>query len=295
MNALQTILDGLALGALYALVAVGLALVFGVMRLINFAQGELITAGAYSLALTSSLPIVVSIVICFVVCVGLALLLELVAFRRLRGVEPTTTLVATFAVALTLEAVWTLAFGTNGKPADVLSALNTTVTHGSLQLRWVTIVMIAGGALLLGGTALLLGRTDIGLQMRAAARDFRAARLLGVRTDRVIGLAFGLSGVFAAVVALLYTVQVPDVTPTFGLDITIVALVGAVTGGLERLWRAAAGGFVIGFANAVLGDVLHSSQRVYVTTFLFVLVIIILLVRPDGLFASLRRSSTERV
>jgi branched-chain amino acid transport system permease protein len=294
MNVLQTIFDGLALGALYALVAAGLALVFGVMRLINFAQGELITAGAYSLSLTGSLPLVVSILICFIVCIGLALLQDVV-FRRLRDVDPTTALVATFAVALTLEAIWTIAFGTNGKPADLLSALNTSLTHGSLQLRWVTIVMIVGGALLLAGTALILERTDIGLQMRAAARDFRAARLLGVRGNRVIAFAFAMSGVFAAVVALLYTVQVPDVTPQFGLDITIVALVGAVTGGLDRLWQAAAGGFVIGFANAALGDILPSSQRVYVTTFLFLLVIIVLLVRPDGLFASLRRVNTDRV
>jgi branched-chain amino acid transport system permease protein len=294
MNVLQTIFDGLALGALYALVAVGLALVFGVMRLINFAQGELITAGAYSLSLTGSLPLVVSIIICFVVCVGLALLLDVV-FRRLRDVDPTTALVTTFAVALTLEAIWTIAFGTNGKPADLLSALNTSLTHGSLQLRWVTIAMIVGGALLLAATALILDRTDIGLQMRAAARDFRAARMLGVRGNRVIAFAFAMSGVFAAVVALLYTVQVPDVTPQFGLDITIVALVGAVTGGLDRLWQAAAGGFVIGFANAALGDILPSSQRIYVTTFLFLLVIIVLLVRPDGLFASLRRVNTDRV
>jgi branched-chain amino acid transport system permease protein len=295
MHVLQTILDGLALGALYALVAVGLALVFGVMRLINFAQGELITAGAYSLALTNSLPLVASIIICFIVCIGLALLLELVAFRRLRGADPMTSLVTTFAVALTLEAVWTIAFGTNGKPVNLLSALNTSVTHGSLELRWVTIAMVLGGGLLLAATALLLERTSIGLQMRAAARDFRAARLLGVRTNRVIAFAFALSGIFAAVVALLYTVQVPDVTPTFGLDITIVALVGAVTGGLDRLWRSAAGGFVIGFANAALGDILPSAQRDYVTSFLFLLVIVVLLVRPDGLFASLRRVSSERV
>lgn len=295
MNVLQTLFDGLALGALYALVAVGLALVFGVMRLINFAQGELITAGAYSLSLTGNLPLGVSIVVCFAVCIGLALALEIIAFRRMRGSDPTTTLVTTFAIALTLEAVWIIAFGTNGKPADLLSALNQSVTHGSFVLRWVTITMIAGGGLLLAATALILARTSIGLQMRAAARDFRAARLLGVRTNRVIGFAFALSGVFAAVVALLYTVQVPDVTPTFGLNITIVALVGAVSGGIERLWRATSGGFVIGFATAVLGDVLHSAERVYVTTFVFVLVIIVLLVRPDGLFAPLRRRSTERV
>ncbi len=295
MNVAQTIINGLALGALYALVAVGLALVFGVLKLINFAQGELITAGAYSLSLTSSLPLVAGIAICFAVCIGLSVAIERLAFRRLRGATPATTLVATFAVAFALEAVWLIAFGTNGKPADPLGSLNQIAIHGSLELRWVTIVELAAGLVLLGGTALILDRTDIGLQMRAAAIDFRTARLLGVRTDAVISFAFVIAGVMAAVVALLSTVQQPLVTPTFGLDITLVALVGAVVGGVERLWTATAGGFAIGFATSVLADVLPSSQQQFETAWVFLLVILLLLLRPDGLFAPWRRSTVERV
>lgn len=295
MSTLQTIIDGLALGALYALVASGLALVFGVMRLINFAQGELITAGAYSLTLTSGSSIVVSIVVCVVVCVGLSVLIEKVAFRPLRGAAPATTLVASFAVAFVLEAVWLIAFGTNGRPADVLSTLNQSATHGSLHLRWVTILMIVLGLLLLGAIALILKRTTVGLQMRAAAADFRAARLLGVRANTVISLAFVLAGLSAAVVALLITVQNPLVTPTFGLNITIVALVGAVVGGVDRLWSATAGGFFVGFVTSALGDVVSDSTRVYVTSFTYLLVIVVLLVRPTGLFVPFRRSTVERV
>jgi branched-chain amino acid transport system permease protein len=292
---LQTIIDALALGALYALVAIGLALVFGVMRLINFAQGELMTAGAYSLNLTSDSPVVVSIVVCFAVCIGLSVLIERVAFRRLRGAAVATTLVATFAVAFVLEAIWLIAFGTNGKPADVLSTLNRSATHGTPHIRWVTIAMIVVGLVLLAGTALILARTRIGLQMRAAAVDFRAARLLGVRADSVISFAFVLAGVFAAVVALLITVQNPLVTPTFGLDITIVALVGAVVGGIDRLWSATAGGFFVGFVTSVLGDVVSDATRVYVTSFTYLLVIIVLLARPSGLFVPFRRSTVDRV
>jgi branched-chain amino acid transport system permease protein len=291
----QTLIDGLALGALYALVAVGLALVFGVLRLINFAQGELITAGAYSLNLTASLPLVLSIIICFVVCIGLSVLIEKVAFRPLRGAAPVTTLVATFAVAFALEAVWLIAFGTNGKPADPLASLNTIAIHGSLNLRWVTIVEVVAGGLLLGATALFLSRSNIGLQMRAAASDFRTARLLGVKADSVISFAFVIAGVMAAVVALLFTVQQPLVTPTFGLDITIIALVGAVVGGLDRLWSATAGGFAIGFATSVLNDVLPASQQKFQTAWVFLLVIILLLVRPGGLFTPRRRTTVERV
>jgi branched-chain amino acid transport system permease protein len=295
MNALQYLIDGVALGALYALVAVGIALVFGVMRLINFAQGELITAGAYSLWLTRHLPLAASIVICFLVCIGLALLIQATAFRPLRNAPPATTLVATFAVAFALEAVWTIAFSPTGRTVVQLAALNGTLTHGTITLRWVTIAEIGAGAILLIGIGLILNRTNIGLQMRAAATDFRAARLLGVRADRVIAFAFVLAGVAAAVVALLLTVQDPLVSPTFGLDVTILALVGAVFGGIDRLTTATAGGFAIGFITGVLGDVLPSSQEVFLTAFTFLIVLIALLVRPAGLFAPLGSGTAERV
>jgi len=292
---LQAIIDAIALGALYALVAVGLALIFGVMRLINFAHGELITAGAYSLYLTRNLPLVVSIVVCFVVCVVLALLIEEVAFRPLRGASPATTLVATFAVAFALEAVWLIAFTPQGKTADLLSTLNQTAIHGSLNLRWLTIVELGAGLLLLGGTALVLGRTTIGLQMRAAATDFRAARLLGVRANRVIRAAFVLAGLLAAVVSLLLTVQEPLVTPTFGLDVTILALVGAVLGGIDRLPTATAGGFLIGFITSILGDELPGSLSNFSLSFTFLVVILVLIFRPAGLLAPFGQTGVDRV
>ena len=295
MQTLQYIIDSIAVGALYALVAVGLALVFGVMRLINFAYGEVITAGAYSLYVTRNLPLVASIIICFAVCVVMAVLIEEIAFRPLRGASPATTLVATFAVAIALEAVWLIAFTPQGKTADLLSTLNQPATHGSLHLRWLTITELGAGLLLLGGTALILNRTTIGLHMRAAAADFRAARLLGVRADRVIRFAFVLSGVLAAVVSLLLTVSQPLVTPTFGLEVTILALVGAVLGGIDRLATATAGGFLIGFIFTFLGDELPSSLSSFSPSVTFFVVILVLLIRPAGLFAPLGQSSVDRV
>jgi branched-chain amino acid transport system permease protein len=295
MQTLQYIIDGIAVGALYALVAVGLALVFGVMRLINFAQGEIITAGAYSLYVTRNLPLAASIVICFVVCVVVSLLIEELALRPLRGASPTTTLVATFAVAIAIEAVWLIAFTPQGKTADLLSTLNQPATSGSLHLRWLTITELGAGLLLLGGTVVILGRTTIGLQMRAAATDFRAARLLGVRANRVIRFAFVLAGVLAAVVSLLLTVSEPLVTPTFGLSVTILALVGAVLGGIDRLWTATAGGFLIGFISSFLGDVLPSSLSSFSLSFTFGIVIIALLLRPAGVLAPLGLSIGDRV
>jgi branched-chain amino acid transport system permease protein len=296
MTALQYLIDAVALGAVYALVSVGLALIFGVMRLVNFAHGELITAAAYALALTTSWPKVFSVLIALVVATGLALLMELAVFRRMREATPATALITTFAVAFGLEAVWLIAFGDQGQTADVLSGLNNTATHGSLHIRWVTIVELITGAALLGGTALLLRRTSIGLQMRAAATDFRAARLLGVRANTVISFAFLLAGLFAGVVAVLLTVSEPLVTPTFGLQVTIVSLVGVVVGGIDRLLPATLGGFSIGFATSMLGDLLPSAQRVFLTSFIFLLVIVVLLLRPGGLFASGGGTATvERV
>jgi branched-chain amino acid transport system permease protein len=295
VNVLQAVVDGMALGAVYALVAVGLALVFGVLRLINFAHGELITAGGYTLALTAAFPRVASVAITVVVCVAAAFAMERVAFRRLRGASPATTLVATFAVAFALQGVWLIAFGPEGRTADVLAPLNNVAIGGDLDVRWVTLVMLAVGGALLAGTALMLNRTGIGLQMRAAAADFRAARLLGVRADAVIGFAFLIAGVLAAAVAVLLTVQRPLVTPTFGLQVVILALVGVVVGGIDRLGSATLGGFAIGFAVSVLGDLLPAEERVFLPSFVFLLVIVTLLLRPSGLFAHGRQTAAERV
>jgi branched-chain amino acid transport system permease protein len=130
--------------------------------------------------------------------------------------------------------------------------------------------------------------------MRAAAMDFRTARLLGVRANRVIGGAVLVSGALAAVVAIMLTVQTPLVTPDFALRDTIIVLAGVVLGGLNRLVPATLGGFAIGFASGLLGGALPTTQSQYLPSILFAAVILVLLVRPNGLFTR-RRESLERV
>ena len=293
MSALQTLIDAIALGTIYALVAMGIGLVFGVMRLVNFAHGELITAGAYALALTNHLPLVVSLVACFGVVIALALAMD-VTYRPLRTTTPTTMLVTTFAVSFLLQAVALLAFGARGENVGVLPELNRAVAIGDLHVRWVTLVSIAVGAVLLGATAAVLARTDIGLQMRAAAMNARTARLLGVRASTVIRFAFLLAGILAASATVLLTVQRPLVTPSYGFQLVIPALVGVVVGGMDRLVSATLGGFAVGFAAAVLGDVLPADGRVFLDTALFLLVILVLLARPSGLFTR-SRAAWERL
>ena len=131
--------------------------------------------------------------------------------------------------------------------------------HG-VDIRKVTILAVVVAIVALGLLALLLGRTTIGLQMRAAATDFRTARLLGVKADRVIGAAVLLSGILAATVAVILTVQNPLVSPDFALKETIVVLVGVVVGGIDRLWTATLGGFAIGFATGVINGALPDRQ-----------------------------------
>jgi branched-subunit amino acid ABC-type transport system permease component len=158
----------------------------------------------------------------------------------------------------------------------------------------ITIVAVVVAAAALGLLALLLMRTTIGLHMRAAATDFGTARLLGVRANRVIGFAVLLSGILAAIVAVILTVQFPFVGPDFALRDTIVVLVGVVVGGIDRLWTATLGGFAIGFTTGVIYGALPTEQTVFLPSVVFALVILVLLIRPAGLFAW-GRGPVERV
>ena len=294
----QTLLDAVALGSVYALIAVGIGLVFGVLRLVNFAYGQLIMAGAYALQLTSDQHPAVSILICFGVVLGLTLTLELAAFRPLRNASPATMLVATFAISFLLQAIATVKFGAIQRFVTTVPELNDPVAIGQVHVRWITIVAVAVGGVALGGLALLFNCTGIGLQMRAAAADFRTARLLGVRANAVIASAVLISGVLAATVSVILTVQTPVVTPDYGLRETIIVLVGVVVGGIDRLWSATLGGFAIGFATGFLGaklPIFGLVDRVYLDSFVYVLVILVLLLRPSGLFAPVSRSAVERV
>lgn len=296
----QDVVDAVGQGAVFALMAVGIGLVFGVLRLINFAYGQLIMAGAYALAFASERdwPVGLGIAFCFAVVLTLSFGMERLVFRPLRTQSPAVMLVTTFAVAFLLQNAALLIDvrdGTIGEAAVSIASLNQAVTVWGVDVRKIVIVAIVVAAIALGGLALVLGRTTLGLQMRAAAMDFPTARLLGVRANRVIGSAVMLSGLLAAIVAVILTVEQPFVDPTFGLKATIVVLVGVVVGGIDRLWTATLGGFLIGFASDIIYAALPTDQTVFLDSLLFALVIIVLLVRPAGLFAGGRSSLVERV
>jgi len=293
-----TLSDAFGLGAIYALMAVGIGLVFGVLRLVNFAYGQLIMAGAYVLAYTSGWPVAASIVACFAAVVALSLAMDRLVFRPLRSAAPATMLVTTFAVSFLFQAVALiidLRDGTLGEIATSVAPLNQVVTIGGVEVRKVTFVAVgvALGALI--ALAVVLTRTTIGLQTRAAAADFRTARLLGVRANRVIAFAVFVSGLLAGAVAVLLTVQSPFVQPDFALENTITVLVGVVVGGIDRLWTATLGGFAIGFVSVLVNAQLPTDKTVFLPSVVYGLVIVVLLLRPAGLFAWGRRAAVERV
>ena len=293
----QTIADAFGLGGMYALMAVGIGLVFGVLRLVNFAYGQLVMAGAYSLAFAyeHGWPVWEGILLCFAVVIVLSIAMDWVVFRPLRMQTPAVMLVATFAVAFLLQSIALLWFGPLGKIAASLSSLNQPWTVGGVDIRKISIVSTAVAAGCLLALVLLLARTSVGLQMRAAAMDFRTARMLGVRANRVIGSAVLVSGLLAATVAVLMTVQTPLVTPDFALRDTILVLAGVVLGGMNRLVSATLGGFAIGFASGFLGGALPTNQSQYLPSFLFAAVILVLLIRPGGLFTRGGAQAVERV
>jgi branched-chain amino acid transport system permease protein len=207
-------------------------------------------------------------------------------------------LVTTFAIAFMLQAIALMIDirdDTIGEIATSIASFNQATTVAGVEVRKITIAAVIVAAVALSLLALLLARTTIGLHMRAAATDFGTARLLGVRANRVIGFAVFLSGLLAATVAVILTVQFPFVGPDFALRETIVVLVGVVVGGIDRLWTATLGGFAIGFATGIINGVLPTDKSVFLPSAVFALVILVLLLRPAGLFAWGRRASVERV
>jgi branched-chain amino acid transport system permease protein len=287
----QVQVDAIGLGAVYALMAVGIGLVFGVMRLVNFAYGQLIMAGAFALAVASrhGWPVGVGIALCVVVVLVLSLAMERVVFRPLRTQSAAVMLIATFAISFLLQSIALLWFGPLGKTAT----LNRPVSVFGAEVRKISIVAIVAAAICVALLVLLLNRTSIGLHMRATAMDPATARLLGVRANMVSIVSVLIAGALAALVAVLLTVQYPTVTPTFALQETILVLAGVVVGGMTKLVSATLGGFLIGYVSGILGGALPSAQSQYLPSFLFGLVILVLLVRPDGLFV--RRATAARL
>jgi branched-chain amino acid transport system permease protein len=292
-RAIQTLADAISVGGLYALTALGIGLIFGVMRLINFAHGSLIMICGYALLALFGQPLVVMLIGGLLAAVLLALAIERAAFRPLRDADPATLLISSFAVSFFLEKTLILVVGSRPKGIDFLPELGRQVDVFGVRLQGLQIVTILVSAILLAGLSWFLKATRFGVQMRAAAEDFRMARVLGVRANRVIAGAFALSGLLAATVSCLVVAQTGIVQPRMGLQLVIIAFVGTVIGGLGSLTGAALGGFLVGVTTILLQALLPPDLRVFREAFVFVAVTLVLLFRPKGLIPA--RGLKERI
>lgn len=290
---IQHTVDAVSLGSLYAVLALGIALIFGIMNLINFAYGELIVLGAYTLYLTRGLPVVLQFGLCITVTVLAALLMERLAFRPFRKASASVLLVTSFALSFALQSAITVVFTSRAKGVALPAWLSESTTVGSVTFSRLNLVTVGAMLVLVGGLATLLQRSTIGLQMRAAAENFRTAQLLGVRSDRVIAAAFALSGIFAGIAAILLVAQGGTVTPAMGTAPVLIAFVATIMGGLGSLYGAAFGGFMLGILTVLLQVALPDSLTPFRDALLYATVIALLLLRPDGLIVV--RSRFERV
>jgi branched-chain amino acid transport system permease protein len=299
----QTLVDAASTGSLYALVALAIGLVFGVMRLINFVQADYITIGAYALIVPSSAivptlfigawPLGLMVAAIALIVVVLAVVTERVAFRPLRDTDPSTLLISSFALSFLLQEVVILLFNSRPKSIEFGTALAEAVTVGDLripgiQIATMTTTLVVGAALVI-----FLRRSSLGMEMRAAAEDFTMARLVGVRANRVIAVAFAISGLLGAAVSLLLVAQTGVLDYRMGIMPVIYGFFATVIGGMGSLVGAAVGGFLVGAASQMLQAYLPPDLRPFRDAFVFGLVILVLLVRPQGLMRS--KALQERV
>ena len=289
----QDVVSAVSLGALYALLALGISLIFGIANVVNFAHGEIIMVSSYVLLLTAGAlwPLLSLAVIGAAVLV--ALLMERAVFRPVRGASAGTLFIVSFAASQFLQSTVSLVAGATPRSVGFAANLNKPIHVAGLSIAKLDLVTLAVCAGLIVAGALFLRRSDFGLQLRAAAEDFGMARLVGVRANGVMVGVFALSGLLAGVAAVLLTARTGSLTPTLGVQPVLIAFVAAVVGGLGSLSGAAAGGMFLGALTVALEALLPSGMAGYQDAFVYGGVLLLLLFRPQGLIP--RLGAGERI
>lgn len=282
----QNLIDALALGSLYALIALGVTLVYSVMDMMNFAHGEFIMLSAYALYVLAGVPFGAALGGALATGVLIAVAAELVAFRPVRKADMSAQLVTSLAVATILQNAVMAAVDAQPKSVATPSFVSQTTQVGSLSVSNLEFITLGLTAIVLGGLGWLLYRTRAGLAMRAAAENFDMARLLGVRADRVIALSFAISGALAAIVGVLLVMQTGQVSPTMGLTPVLVGFVAVTIGGFGKMLGAVLGGLFLGAASSLLGAYLPADLLPFRDAIVFSLPVAILIFKPQGLLGA---------
>jgi branched-chain amino acid transport system permease protein len=294
MSVLQDLIDGLGVGSTYALLAIGVSMLFGVMHLVNFAHGELITIAAYTMYFLRERGVAWFIVVptAIAAAIALSVVIEFVAFRRVRNASAFTLLLTSFAIEILSHSVWRIWLGSKQRTFQAPEIAFQTFSVGSLTIEWWDVISIAVAIVAFAATGWVLRNTTFGISIRAAAEDFDAARLMGVRANRVISSAFAFAGLLAGIAATLFLLRRGSADPRMGADPLLKAVIAAIIGGLGSLKGAVIGGLALGVAEVFARRILPSGVEGLADGLVFVVIAALFVIRPQGLF---NVASAERV
>lgn len=284
---LSMLISGLKLGSIYAIVAIGYSIVYGILRLINFAHGDIMTVGVYIvLVLMNSMgvPLVVSVLVSVTFSVVVGLLIERFAYRPLRDATEETTLISSLAVSALLQNLLQIVFSSQRKPFLFPSWLTQGHRMGGVSLSTVNIITFIITAIFLVLLYFILKRTKIGTAMRACSENISAARLMGINVNHVVMFAFAIGSGMAVIAGLLLAGEYKTVYPSLGFVPGLKAFCAAVVGGIGSVGGAVSGAFIIGVAEMLFAGLMPTTVTAYRDAFVFLLMVIVLLFRPNGLF-----------
>jgi branched-chain amino acid transport system permease protein len=293
MIIVQYLIDAASVGGLYALTALGIGLIFGVIGLVNFAYGEYIMMGAYVILLAVGFDWPVVILLMLVYVTAMALLSELLVFRPVRNADPSTLMIVSFGLSYMIQYTYVMLFGSLTRTVNFLPLVNQAIEVGGVRIAGVNLLQISATLILTVALASFIKFTKLGYQMRAVSENPRMARMVGVNIHRVVAAAFVTSAVLAVTVSALFITQTGSMTPFFGTSLTLIGFVATVIGGLGSLVGCALGGFLVGFATTLLQLMLPPDLQPFRDAFVFAAVILVLLLRPGGLIVL--SSNQERV
>ena len=283
MEFLSYLISGISLGSVYAIIALGYTMVYGIAKMLNFAHGDVIMVGGYiSLCAMSylGLPPVVSILLAMLVCTVLGVVIESLAYTPLRSASSLAVLITAIGVSYFLQNAALLIWGANPKvyPSVISGSLN--LFSGQLTVSYISLVTVAACVVIMIGLTVFTSRSKMGKAMRACSEDKGAAQLMGINVNRTISLTFAIGSALAAVAGVLLCSSYPTLMPTTGSMPGIKAFTAAVFGGIGSIPGAFLGGLLIGIIEA-LAKAYISTQLA--NSIVFAVLIVVLLVRPAGL------------
>ena len=280
--AISILLSGVSLGGQYALIAIGYTLVYGILRLINFAHGDVfMVAGLMMVYLTASLPLAASIPLVLILTVLLGFVIERAAYKPLREAPRMSVMISAIGVSYLLQNLATYVTGGLPQMYPEIPGISKTITIAGAPTKVVTVVTPILVLVLVLALTQLIHHTKLAMAMRAVARDFETAQLMGIKINAVISVTFIIGSFLAAVGSVLYFTNYQSIVPLSGALPGLRAFVAAVFGGIGSIPGAVVGAFIIGISESVIKG---SSWSIFSDAFTFALLIIILVVKPTGLF-----------